>query len=244
MKKILSVLLAVICVFSLAMTAFAEDTAAQPETAVTDENTETAEDAADPEEPEEPVEPEEVFDVTMYICATANSLTGHVWLYFVNNSNVTVKIGYADLEPGMGMSVGSLRNSRKDGGGTYYNGEAAMAARDGKLESLKNHTHSLKMSLTKEQLEKVNEKIKSKNVYEMIFCNCGVFATSVWNSVSNKKVVHIVLPIFTILNMKILGAKKGELQMQNPTGFKAFKQTKDGCRPASEDSFNISCVNF
>ena len=94
------------------------------------------------------------------------------------------------------------------------------------------------------QLKFIKEKIKSKNAYEMIFYNCGVFATSVWNSVSSKKVVHIVLPIFTILNMSILGAKKGELLMQKPTDSEIFKQTDSGCRIADEKSFNMSCVNF
>ena len=250
MKKVLSILLAIICVISFTVTAFAEDTVIPSESVVTNEDVEGTEAQEDPENPEEPAEPDEpvepakTFDVTMYICATANSLTGHVWLYFVNNSNVPVKVGYVDLTPGAGISVGSLRNSRKDGGGTYYNGEAMMAEKDGKLESLKDHTYSLKMSLTKEQLETVNEKIKSKNAYEMIFYNCGVFATSVWNSVSDKKVVHIVLPIFTILNMTILGAKKGELLMQNPTESEIFKQTDSGCRIADEKSFNMSCVNF
>ncbi len=241
MKKILSVLLAIIAVFSLttsAFTAFADDI--EENTII--ENEEISENTDNPDTPDEP---EKHFDVTMYLCATANSLSGHVWLYFVNNSNYPVNIGYYEnLQPGQGISVGSLNFFRKSGGGTYYNGEAMMAAMDGKLDDLRKHTTSLEMSLTEEQLEKVNNKIKSMNFYDFIFCNCGVFATQVWNSVSSKKVVHLVFPVFTVAFMKILGAKTGVLTMDDPRdGVGAWKQRKNGCEVANNKSFNYSCVN-
>lgn len=241
MKKVLSLLLALVCIFTLtaaAFTAYAEDAGSPSATVTAGEGEET------PDEPEPPAPPK--FDVTMYICATANSLTGHVWLYFINNSDVPVTVGYLVLQPGQETSVGSLRNTRKNGGGTYYNGEAMMAAKDGKLDSLRGKTTSLKMTLNESQLNTVSEKIKSINYYEMIFFNCGMFATKVWNSVADKKVVHIVLPVFTILNMKTAGGKSGELLMKNPveTGVGAYKQKSGGIEPADEKSFNISCVNF
>lgn len=243
MKKIISIILACILAFSAAgaaCTAFAQEIT-EPVSMESIEPTDNVDAIDDTTEPEE--EPE-VIDVTMYICATAKSLTGHVWLYFVNNSNVPVFVGHVEIQPGQEMSVGSLRNSRKSGGGTYYNGEAMMAARDGKLDSLCSSTTSLKMSLDKDQLEKVSNKIKSMNYYEMIFCNCGVFATQVWNSVSDKKVVHIVLPMFTILNMDILGAEKGVVRMKDPEEVGAYKQKRDTVEKADPKSFRITCVNF
>ena len=251
MKKLLAVLLAIITILSVCgFSTYAENTVPADVTVggeITDDPTvpDTPDTPDVPDEPDEPDEPVPTLDdyeyvVTMYICATANSLTGHIWLYFENLTECDVPIGYTMLAPHKGMSVGSLRNTRKDGGGTYYNGEAMMASLKGKLDKVRDHTYTLKMDLTLDQLNTVNGKIKSKNAYEMIFYNCGVFATSVWNSVSSKKVVHIVLPIFTILNMSILGAKRGELRMQDPDV--AYKQTDDGCYVADNKSFKLSCV--
>lgn len=244
MKKMISVLLSVVLIFALFAVPFSvyatENVLQTP--VIADGGEEKGENSDFPDEPEE-----ERFNVKMYICATANSLTGHVWLYFENNSNIPVTVGYVSLQPGQTVSVGSLRNTRSNGGGTYYNGEAKMAAKDGKLQSLSEHTHSLEMQLNREQLAVVSEKIKSMNYYEMIFWNCGSFATKVWNSVSDKKVVHIVLPVFTILNMEIIGAQKGKPLMTDPDapgGAGTYKQRKNGVEPADEKSFNISCVNF
>ena len=237
MKKIFSVLLAIIIIFTAAgtsFTSFAEDTAS--ETVITEN--EVTSDMPNRDDP----------GVIMYLCATANSLTGHVWLYFINNTDEPVTIGYIEMQPGQEMSVGRLRNTRKDGGGTYYNGEAMMAALDGKLDSLCKHTTSLKMVLDEEQINTVSEKIKSMNAYEMILFNCGIFAARVWNSVSSKKIVHFIFPMLTILFMNLLpGTQKGELRMKDPTeegGIKPYKQTNNGVKEADVKSFNISCVNF
>ena len=248
MKKVLSFLLTIIMILSVgSIGTFAEDVTPSgdviEETTDTPDTPDTPDEPVIPDEPDEPDEPtldDYEYVVTMYICATANSFTGHVWLYFENLTECDVPIGFTTLAPHKGMSVGSLRNTRKSGGGTYYNGEAMMATLKGKLDKVCAHTHSLKMDLTKEQLDTVNEKIKSRNFYEMIFCNCGVFATKVWNSVSDERVVHIVFPAFTILNMKISGAKKGVLRMQEADV--AYKQTDDGCFVADNKSFRIPCI--
>lgn len=182
--------------------------------------------------------------VTMYLCATANSLCGHVWLYFVNETDRDLPLGYVTLEAGDSMSIGSLKNTRSDGGGTYYNGEAFMAK---DLEKVCKHTTSLKKELTLDELETVNKKIKSLNFYSVIFWNCGSFATTVWNTVQGDKIVHVVLPVFTILGMKLHGAEKGKVLMERPdenegTGFKIYKQTKNGAKQANEKSLRTSCV--
>lgn len=224
MKKIISIILAVVLAFSTVIcTAYA-----------TEDDSST--------EPQQPISWEEYEEVaTMYICATANSFTGHVWLYFENLTDCDIPIGYTVISPGEGMSVGSLRNTRKNGGGTYYNGEVAMA---NSLDSLCEHTYSIGMNLTPDQLKKENEKICKKNSYDMIFNNCGVFASTIWNSVSNKKIIHIVFPALTILSMLTNGADKGVLNMNKAQKERIYKQKKDGCIEASTDSFRVSCVNW
>lgn len=172
--------------------------------------------------------------VEMYLCAVTNVVPGHVWLYFKNLTEYNVPIGYINIEPGQEISVGSLAHSRKYGDGTYYNGEGIMATNN--ADGVCEHTFTLKMKLTPEQLKTVNKKICSMDNYDMIFNNCGVFATIVWNSVSDKKVVHIVFPFLTIINMLMYGAKKGELNMRPAAeSKKAYKQRKGYCDDISHD---------
>ena len=175
----------------------------------------------------------------MYICATAKSLSGHVWLYFENTTDHDIQVGYITLAPGKATSVGSLRNSRTDGGGTYYNGEARMA--NGK-SSVKNATISLKEELTASELKKVNSAIKGRNAYNVLWNNCGNFAAFVWNQVSNKKIIHVFLPVFTILEMMIMGGRFGAVDMDNPNLSECYKQVSNGVKQANASSFSMSCV--
>ncbi len=221
-------------VFSAALPAFAEYTEPPAdETTVSEEDVTPAD-----EDDEEDTDPDREV-VSMYLCATANSLTGHVWLYFENLTDSDLPLGYAVLKANSFMSVGSLRNTRKNHGGTYYNGEAFMAKNP---EKLKEHTTSIKMNLTEEQLKTVSEEIKSHNLYILVGWNCGNFACKVWNSVSDEHVVHIVFPVFTILSMLIHGGEKGTVLMKHPDISEVFKQTKDGIIQADAKSFRISCI--
>lgn len=246
-SKFIAVVLSVIIIFSISTVSFAEDAETLNAFAAdqTEENVEATEETPQaPETTEDPVEgPEKQIDpnqplVTMYLCATARTFTGHVWLYFDNFSEVTVDIGYVRLEPGKQTSVGSLRNTRKDGGGTYYNGEAFMARN---LETTGNHTTYLKMDLNLNQLNKISEEIKSRNFYNIIVWNCGNFAAAIWNSVSSHKIIHITFPIFTILEMNMHGAKKG-LVMTRPDIENVYKQVKGGVKQARAESFETCCV--
>lgn len=236
MKKYLRALVSLILILcitlSLSVPAFAEESIPS--------DGETSETEVIPEEPEISEPSDDDIVMTMYLCATANSFTGHVWLYFVNESQFTLPLGYVTLAPGKSMSVGSLRNTRKDGGGTYYNGEAYMAK---DLEKLQKHTTSLKTELTMSELREVNEVIKSHNLYILIGWNCGNFACKVWNSLGDTPhVTHMVFPMFTILSMLIRGAVKGELLMERPTDEEIFKQKKDHAEQANPKSFRNTCV--
>lgn len=209
-KAVISSLLVFCIVFSAAIPSFAKDEKANRESVV-----------------------------TMYLCATANSLTGHLWLYFENLTDRNLQLGYAVLKPHGAMCVGSLPNTLKDGGGTYYNAESYMASSP---EALKAHTTSMKVNLTAEQLKSISEQIKSKNYYNLITYNCGNFAADIWNSVSDKHIVHIVLPALTIIFMRLRGAEKGSLYMARPELSEVFKQTDNGIVKASEESFVRSYV--
>ena len=254
MKKLLSVLLTIACVFTMTGTTLSAFAQKESETVILEtDDGETAETPDEPENPDTPDEPDEPdipdepaptlddyeYVATMYLCSTAHSFTGHVWLYFVNLTECEIPIGKVMLKPGEGMSVGSISYFRKGGGGTYYNAEAKMACQKG-LDKVCEHTNTLEMNLTMSQLEKVNEKITSLNFYSYIFWNCGCFATQVWNAVSDDFVVHIVLPVITVMNMRILGAQKGKLRMQETT--EVFKQTKDGYEELGDHTFDSLCV--
>lgn len=239
MRKYLRLILSVILVLSIAFSASFCVFAEEGETPAEGGNTEAEEIIED--ETDEPTEPsDDDIVMTMYLCATANSFTGHVWLYFTNESEFTLPLGYITLAPGKSMSVGSLRNTRKDGGGTYYNGEAYMTK---DLVKLQKHTTSLKTELTMAELRTVNEVIKSHNLYILIGWNCGNFACKVWNSLdSTPHVTHIVFPMFTILSMLIRGAVKGDVLMDRPSDDEIFKQKKDHAEAANPKSFRTTCV--
>lgn len=229
-KRIFSVLIAIVMLFgTFSVSVFAEDCV------VNKYETNSAEQQFMSEDNEEYV-------ATMYLCATANSFTGHVWLYFENLTDGDLRLGYVTMMPHEGMSVGSLGVLHRDGAGVYYNSEVMMGTLDHNLDKVQRHTYSLKMNLTKEQFEKVSEKIKSHNFYELIVWNCGSFATTVWNSVSKKKIVHIIFPALTVLNMIIHGAEHGTLRMKESSIDRAFKQRKGYAEPAHTASFVWSCI--
>lgn len=199
-----------------------------------------------PEEETEPEIPAMLKDddivCRMYLCATANSLTGHIWLYFKNLTDQELPLGYVTLLPYEEMSVGNLRNSRSDGGGTYYNGEAAMMS---SANNVLAHTTWLGKDITLKQLKAVGEKIKSSNSYILLGYNCGDFACKVWN-VCGSPVFNLLVPAPTILIMAIKGAQKGNVGdaplMKRPAPERCFKQIGSGARVASQSSLNQSCV--
>lgn len=245
MKKFTSAVLAVLTVLNISTAAFAEFVPenTQPEYYA---SIETLDDYTEPEEAiiETEAETEEAgtdFDYAakMYLCATAHSVTGHMWVYLENLTDAPITVGYVSVEPGESISVGNLRNSRRDGGGTYYNGEAFMASN---LEETSKHTTYLEQNITFDQLEKVSREIKSHNTYLFVGYNCTNFACDIWNSVAKAKIASLCLPIFTIFEMKLFGADKGNPTMDRPEITEVFKQVSGGVRQAVEASFNQSCV--
>lgn len=186
----------------------------------------------------DPVPPTEKYVATMYLCATTYSVTGHMWLYFENLTDHNIDVGYVTVCPGGTISVGCLRNSRADGGGTYYNGEAFMAKN---LQETGNHTWYLSKDITEAELRKVSEAICSHNIYSIVGYNCTNFACDVWNTVASIKMIPLCLPALNVLLMSLVGAQKG-LVMERPTIDNVYKQTSNGVFQASPSSFKASCV--
>lgn len=238
MKKVTSIILSCILVFTLAMPAFAVEPFEENIPPATEITT-----AAEPGVVNDSVIEENAVVARVYLCATINSLTGHIWLYFINLTDTELPLGYVTLKPHEEMSVGSLRNSRKDGGGTYYNGEAFMA---NDLTSVCKHTTSIYTDITYSQLITIGNKIKSRNSYLLLGNNCGDFACSCWNSIApaGKKVVNILVPLFTIISVVFAGGKRGQIQMKSADITRVFKQTANGVKQADKASFNESCVNW
>lgn len=244
LKKIISVLLVIalfITTFSCTVFAKESTTGSFSIVAGEEENPSNPEEEASKEFNEEEWGNAPV--VRVYLCLTVNSFTGHVWLYFVNLTPYELPLGYVTLQPYEEMSVGSLRNTRKDGGGTYYNGEAFMAD---DLNSVGRHTRSIYEDINYDQLKTIGKKITSRNSYILLFDNCGDFACACWNTIapSGKKVVNVLVPLFTAVNLAIVGGKKNQIVMKRPDISRTFKQTKNGIKQADEKSFRASCVNW
>ena len=81
------------------------------------------------------------------------------------------------------------------------------------------------MEITRKQLETVNNKIINHNRWNF-FGNCVAFMASVWNSVSKKKIVPLVLPVLSILNIALIGGRR--IEMLTPERDEVFKQVGQG----------------
>lgn len=134
----------------------------------------------------------------MWICTQTSKNTGikHVFLYFENFSDETIKVGKYNLAPGDEVSVGCFGTEGPRGGGVYYN-----------LESELTHYNSLmavSTMLDEDELEDVSRKIKSVNRWDPIF-NCYYFASRAWNAGAEKDVPFLIFPAFARYFIKMNG---------------------------------------
>lgn len=220
MKKLVSVLIALLCIISvLSPAAFGADEkeASALYTEAADEQSETPENPQEPDEPDEPAQ-EEQYVARMCICVRL-VVTGHAWIYIENLTDDTLRIGCYDCPKGQGVTLGTFFFVRVDGGGTYYNVESYM----GNKKSLK-RTKSNSMLLTQEQLDVVNEKILKTNEWTP-FTNCCLFATKVWNSVADEHVAYGLFPFITAISISSNG-NEGVPEMYVPERDQVFKQKK------------------
>lgn len=259
MKRTIAIVMAICMMFGLCVFAFAEDTL-QPdlyEETITNEITEqdvpsdtqtvtsenalpnetedlidpSNEDLEDPTDMDEPTEepvvtpdPNEIV-ACVYLCASNNIGVGHVWLYFENLTDHPITVGYYELEPGCGCTVSQLSSLHPDGMGTYYNFEAY------KYQSKLSRAHYLAEEITYDELVNVSHIIRSHNSYELFFNNCGRFATTIWNSISDRHIMYFFLPLVITAQM---GNQRG-VYHQKVTVNEVFKQqSAGGIQPCSE----------
>lgn len=240
--KIIAALLVILTVFSVPSLGFEKQLAEAVTTlfAGTDETTteteeETTTDTTEPETTTEPTEPEtteptldfneipgNTIVAKMYICTQQVGL-GHAWIYIESEFNGEMPVGCYTLKPYQGVSMGTFCISRSDGPGLYYNIEAYCANKWG----LKNAS-SLGMEITKDQLLKVSKRIKQWNYWDFYF-NCTFFAAEIWNSVSKKKIIPLMFPVFEKVQILILGGnRKAEMKPVEPTD--CYKQRGVGSK--------------
>lgn len=137
--------------------------------------------------------------------------TGHAWIYVENLTNEPLQVGHYILPPNEGVSVGLFSFTCEDGIGIYYNVESYCCnvhGGDGLV--------SITTDLDEDEMEKLSNKLtKYPNHWDPFF-NCMYFAFSMWNSVSGKKLIPLVIPAFGQLQLRMHGGEKNNLDMYCP----------------------------
>lgn len=183
LKRVISLLLAIMIVFTAAQTAFAES-----ETGIEDETV-----------------------AKIWVCSNMSIplVIGHTYVYVQNLSDEPIKVGVYEVPVGEGVSVGCFAFSAYDGWGIYYNLEAYRENKKGK----EGRIWSKSEPLTAEELENMNDYLLSYlNHWDPIF-NCSYFSYSVWNAATGDFLIPSPLPIIAHLMLMITGGEKGTLDM-------------------------------
>ncbi len=137
--------------------------------------------------------------------------TGHAWIYVENLTDEELQVGHYMLPVGEGVSVGLFSFTCDDGIGIYYNVESYCCnvhGGDGLV--------SLTTELNENEMNTLNEELLDYPNRWGVFFNCMYFAFSMWNSVSDQKLVALVLPILGQLQLRIHGGKRNNLDMFCP----------------------------
>ncbi len=127
---------------------------------------------------------------TMWICAEQHNKTSiwHIFLYFKNNTDETIKVGKYDLAPYDTVSVGCFGTEGPRGSGVYYNLESDLTHYS--------HLVGLSTELNESELSAVSKKMRSfGNWWDPIF-NCYYFASVVWNQGGGRSVPFLIFPGF------------------------------------------------
>ncbi len=226
-KKLASIIL----VFSVLLTAVGTAKAAgEPATenppALTESSTSATQEESEPttettdssEKNEENSDENAVAQMSICMRTTGFPAYFHVWIYIHNISGETIRVGAYDLPANEGVSVGSWGMTVLDSWGIYYNIEA-YASR----EKTENDYYTITKEISLQELETVSEEITKWNYWDFFF-NCTVFACRVWNCVGDKYILPVPLPLITLLQMAIQGAKRGNLVMFVPDREQVCKQ--------------------
>lgn len=242
LKNFICIMLTVLLVFGTAATAFAQDEIILPEETTTEQPPQ--EEPTVPEEPADPDEPEAdenkiVAKASLFMAMYVFPVSAHSWIYVENLSDEPITVGIYEVPAGQGVSVGTFSFSVRDGWGIYYNLEAYR-------ENLKDRIDkcwSITKDMTAEELEKLSRSIKNyPNMWDIFIFNCTFFSFSIWNSNTNYFFLPFMIPAIPLLEMMIMGAKKGETPMYFPTTDQLYRQRGTGnsayLEHASDDTIN------
>ena len=143
---------------------------------------------------------------------------GHAWIYVENISNKTLQVGHYSLPPNQGVSVGLFSFTCEDGIGIYYNVEAYCCNVHGG-----NGLVSITTDLDMDEMNTLSKKINNYLNHWDPFFNCMYFAFSMWNSVSDRKLIPPVIPALGQLQLRMRGGTENNLQMYCPTPNQVFR---------------------
>lgn len=212
LKKITALLLSVIIALSASVTVFAADSYAdlEPVTNVGSVDTD-----------ETDVGEEIVARASLFAATYFFPVAGHNWIYVENLSDEPITVGLYEVPVGQGVSVGAFSFSVGDGWGIYYNLEAYRENKDNNIDDC----YSITIDLNKSELEHLSNSVRNyPNMWEMFIFNCTFFAFAIWNDNSPHFFIPFFLPGVAWIEMLIMGAKKGAVQMYYPTENQVYRQ--------------------
>ena len=212
MKRIISVLVAIIMIFSVPSVAFATENAEQT-TVTSDENTQPSEETQNTEVNDEQSTDDGVV-ATLSLCSAIYvwPISGHAWIYLHNNSDEPITVGHYEVPVGQGVSVGVFSFSVNDGWGIYYNIEAYKENTKNRMDKV----WSKSEELDAQELAILNERLLSYPNYWGFIGNCATFAFSMWNSVTHDGYFSLLIPAITQFMIMVSGGEKGVLEMYCP----------------------------
>lgn len=210
-KRLLTVILSLFLIFTLSINSFAQTSHFDKQEEITypkvDETVTVIEDIA-----------------IIHFCAVPLGgyfLFGHAWVYIENISENEIQIGAYTLEPGKSISVGTSSFAGKNGWRLYYNLET-FTEKDANYISIKD-------TISLDELDAMNKVIRNYNHWNPII-NCTFSSSAIWNTVSDKHLIPMVFPIFSMIQMWIHGTdddfrmgafEKGTICVQDKFGDKA-----------------------
>lgn len=100
----------------------------------------------------------------IYLCSRWSSITttGHLWVYILNTSDEAYDVGLYNLQPDEGVSLATFGLTRYDGIGIYYNMEAYRNDKYCDESCI-----SISDDLTRDELSAVSKKILSSNHWDL-----------------------------------------------------------------------------
>lgn len=141
---------------------------------------------------------------------TANPEMPHMWLYFVNTSDMTLEVGPYKLKPGKAVSMGTWRD-RGNGAGIHYNLERYWVKK-----ATYDRAYYIKTDVNLMELKSFSKSLDAHNNWSWPF-NCCWFAVTAWNKCSLKQIPYLFFPQAELFFMKIYGAQRPTFTISKET---------------------------